>query len=211
MKVYVVDINEFNDLEGFNLISQMRKERMIRYRSLNDRKRSLVAGLLLRYTLKEEHNNIKISRDGKPYLENSNVYFNFSHSKDYVCLNISSKSELGIDIEKIKQYPDRVSERCFNKNEIKWMLKEDNVNHAFFKLWTGKESVMKLFGRGFKMNPKSIDLMPIKKVSRLVEDKEIFLKWIDYDGYLICSSSYVDTDIEFIRLNKLDLLNECYY
>ena len=51
-----------------------------------------------------DYSNISILRNcnGKPYIENSNIYYNISHSNDYVICVFSNRN-VGIDIEKKKK------------------------------------------------------------------------------------------------------------
>ena len=54
---------------------------------------------------------IKYSKTGKPYFKNSVIYFNYSHSKNYIACAISNK-EVGIDIEETNT---NISDKVSNK------------------------------------------------------------------------------------------------
>ncbi len=88
---------------------------------------------------------------GKPYLENVPLYFNLSHSGDYVLCAVSGR-EVGADIQKIQPVdvmklarrffsePEcRTLERCENEQERQWV---------FLRLWTRKEAWGKFTGEG---------------------------------------------------------------
>lgn len=102
---------------------------------------------LLEIALKEEGiTSYKIlkSKNGKPYLENSNIFYNISHKNKMVGLIISN-SEVGLDIE----YVD--TESIKRKSTLKYFFTEKEResitnNEELLTLWTKKESYIKLNG-----------------------------------------------------------------
>lgn len=102
---------------------------------------------LLEIALKEEGiTSYKIlkSKNGKPYLENSNIFYNISHKNKMVGLIISD-SEVGLDIE----YVD--TENIKRKSTLKYFFTEKEResitnNEELLTLWTKKESYIKLNG-----------------------------------------------------------------
>lgn len=102
---------------------------------------------LLEIALKEEGiTSYKIlkSKNGKPYLENSNIFYNISHKNKMVGLIISN-SEVGLDIE----YVD--TENIKRKSTLKYFFTEKEResitnNEELLTLWTKKESYIKLNG-----------------------------------------------------------------
>ena len=54
----------------------------------------------------KEYNVIK-NKYGKPYFEKENIYFNLSHSKEYIAAAFYKK-EIGIDIQDIKPVSERM-------------------------------------------------------------------------------------------------------
>lgn len=102
---------------------------------------------LLEIALKEEGiTSYKIlkSKNGKPYLENSNIFYNISHKNKMVGLIISD-SEVGLDIE----YVD--TENIKRKSTLKYFFTEKEResitnNEGLLTLWTKKESYIKLNG-----------------------------------------------------------------
>lgn len=102
---------------------------------------------LLEIALKEEGiTSYKIlkSKNGKPYLENSNIFYNISHKNKMVGLIISD-SEVGLDIE----YVD--TESIKRKSTLKYFFTEKEResitnNEELLTLWTKKESYIKLNG-----------------------------------------------------------------
>lgn len=102
---------------------------------------------LLEIALKEEGiTSYKIlkSKNGKPYLENNNIFYNISHKNKMVGLIISN-SEVGLDIE----YVD--TENIKRKSTLKYFFTEKEResitnNEELLTLWTKKESYIKLNG-----------------------------------------------------------------
>lgn len=102
---------------------------------------------LLEIALKEEGiTSYKISEsiNGKPYIDNSNIFYNISHKNKMVGLIISD-SEVGLDIE----YVD--TENIKRKSTLKYFFTEKEResitnNEELLTLWTKKESYIKLNG-----------------------------------------------------------------
>lgn len=102
---------------------------------------------LLEIALKEEGiTSYKIlkSKNGKPYLENSNNFYNISHKNKMVGLIISD-SEVGLDIEYID------TESIKRQSTLKYFFTEKEResitnNEELLTLWTKKESYIKLNG-----------------------------------------------------------------
>jgi len=184
-QVYLCNIQEFICFNGLNLVTDSRKESIRAYVRDTDKARCLVSGLLLRRICGiMEDSQLIYGINGKPYLKNSTMYFNISHSDDYVVLAISNR-EIGVDIEKITSFEDRVAFRCFTQQEREWMVHEGG-NEAFFRLWTAKESVMKASGLGFSLPPETFTVLPMDASAHHIAGKTWFLDWIHHDDYIIC-------------------------
>ena len=86
---------------------------------------------------------------GKPYFENSDVFFNISHSNGFtVCA--SGDSCLGIDVEKLRPIPDRdrLATRYFCKEEKDYIEGSADRDTSFWRIWTRKEAYIKYLGMG---------------------------------------------------------------
>lgn len=102
---------------------------------------------LLEIALKEEGiTSCKISKsiNGKPYIDNSNIFYNISHKNKMVGLIISD-SEVGLDIE----YLD--TENIKRESTLKYFFtkkERESItnNEELLTLWTKKESYIKLNG-----------------------------------------------------------------
>lgn len=118
--------------------------------------------LLLAHYCQKEVSSIQIESNflGKPILNDQRVHFNLSHSDDGFCIALSSTSEIGIDLEKIRALDDldQLIEANFTeKEEIYVRAVENRTLERFFQLWTVKESYLKYTGDGVRIDPKTIE------------------------------------------------------
>lgn len=90
---------------------------------------------------------IKINRNGKPYLEDCPYHFNLSHSDGLLLLAVGD-TPVGADIEKITRIRPKVMGTYFSQSEQDRVAKE-GVD-SFFAIWTQKESYVKYTGEGLK-------------------------------------------------------------
>ena len=118
--------------------------------------RRLLGEALVRFALKKcwnltsEDYRIDRGEKGKPFIVGvENVFFNISHSGDYVVCAVSDR-EIGIDIEKRAKARMEVAGRFFKGEEVAQlkMLEEDKQDQLFFNYWSVKESFLKYIGTG---------------------------------------------------------------
>ena len=115
-----------------------------------------VLRLLLSHYLKSEPAKIRIEKNiyDKPFLDKCSlsVFFNVSHSGQYALIAIAS-DEVGIDIERIKSDLDfpSIATRFFHATELAVLnsFATHRRRRAFYRLWTRKESLLKMLGCGF--------------------------------------------------------------
>lgn len=97
---------------------------------------------------------VEFQEKGKPFLPNSNVYFNISNTKGIVVLAMHNKP-VGIDIERLRKPRECIYSRVFCPEEIDFI----NSSEDFIWLWTRKEAVVKLFGGGISMGLTSFSVL----------------------------------------------------
>ncbi len=157
IKVYMTDVSNLPDPKNTPQtmvgLPKERKEKILRYIQPEDRRLSLGAGLLLKYVLLRygvEYKNIRYGENGKPMLDD--IYFNLSHAQDMAVCAVSNKP-VGCDVEKIEKAPMEVAERFFYKKELEYLRKfqAEEQDQEFFRLWTIKESYMKMTGEGMSL------------------------------------------------------------
>ena len=85
------------------------------------------------------------TENGKPQ-SNLPLYFNCSHSGEYVVCAVSEK-DVGVDLERIRPVNPRL-ERTLTEAERRWLanLPSQKRDEGFLRLWTLKESWIKCRG-----------------------------------------------------------------
>ena len=138
------------------------------FRLREDRARSIGAGLLLVYAVRQIHPahplplHVEADSRGKPFLPDiPDFHFNLSHSGKWaVC--VSASHPVGIDIEQIGPPMDDVAQRYFSPAECAHLdaLPAADRPAAFCELWVLKESYMKATGLGFHLPLEQLSIQP---------------------------------------------------
>ncbi len=112
----------------------------------------------IKYILNNYYNiyeyEIYKEKNGKPFLNISNLYISISHSYDCLIIGFSN-CLIGIDIEKVRSCNTRLLDRIINDNEKDYTM---DKNEYLIYLWTRKESYVKMTGEGIKGFFKNIPL-----------------------------------------------------
>ena len=89
--------------------------------------------------------NLEYTEKGKPFIKNSDIGISITHDSNTVALLLAPFSPVGIDMQEITdEYPERVPDRFFSKNERLLISSPSD----FFKIWCKKESYVKMTGDG---------------------------------------------------------------
>lgn len=162
MKVYVNDHINLLDLQNALLsVSAQRREQALRFKHEMGQRLSLAAYLLLKQALHEqegisENPVFGYEEHGKPFiLGHPELYFSLSHCKEAaVC--VLSRRPVGIDVESLGRYRDSVARYAMNVDELKQISRADDREAAFVRLWTMKESYLKMTGEGINDRMKDV-------------------------------------------------------
>ena len=92
-------------------------------------------------------NDILMSEKGKPYIDGSKTFFNISHC-DGLAVCVLSDKPVGVDCESVRKASTAVMKKCFGNNEADYINNCENRNNAFTRIWTLKESYVKMTGDG---------------------------------------------------------------
>lgn len=154
--------DNYEKLDYFtSLLSEDEMEKAANFRFLKDQKqwaisRGILRSLLGMYLgLRPRNIEILYGLWGKPrLLDKLSLYFNVSHSKDYVIYALSSKYEVGIDLEYIDPSIDidtMAPSILSSPQELNYWqtVKKGEKISAFFKLWVCKEAFLKTYGKGW--------------------------------------------------------------
>ena len=122
------------------------------------RKESFLAGraLLQRLIRVDEPNfilpKIDFDKRGKPFFQKrADWYFNISHSQGIIAVSVG-KQEQGLDLEVIRKRPmlELLKRRVLSGSEPEFLKSKtpECADELFFMLWTLRECLLKLSGRG---------------------------------------------------------------
>lgn len=189
LQIYMYDMRKLDDEAEYEKMyeraSKSRQEKALRGRRKEHIGAAAVLDMALReYGLSEKNTELTYGEHGKPYIVNradtdSDIYFNISHSGDYVVCAVSDR-EVGIDIQKIGAAKKNIAERYFTQNEYMHIMNqpdEKSQNELFYRIWALKESFVKAVGTGMSL---AFDSFEIK-----------------IDDYVTVSQSYNDSEYEF--------------
>lgn len=141
--------------KALQLLPKERIEKIERTNQKKNQLQSIYAGLLLEYGLQEKGFSGKRltflkEPDGKPYIaEYPEIFYNLSHSKEYVAL-VMDEQPVGVDVEGLRTGYQKLADRFFAPDEVK-ALQEAWNDECFTELWTRKESYLKATGYGMRM------------------------------------------------------------
>ena len=143
MKTITIYLLHKNEIQAnldvvLSFLDQSRLKKANQLSKEDDRLLSYGGGYLMKKYLPNEE--IKISKNGKPFLEGG-PHFSLSHSHDFVGLCVQEGDEIGLDIEYINIDKTKAIRYVLSGEEAK----VDDVE-SLFKLWTNKESLIKCRG-----------------------------------------------------------------
>lgn len=207
--LYIADISTLPDPKVrpkiMDTLSPERKQRIARCTQEQARRQRLGAGLLLQQVF---HNHevksgaLRLGKYGKPEIEGLN--FNLSHSGNIVACAVS-KETVGCDVEKLREAPPKIGDRFFCEREKQYlrMLAGQQYDREFFRLWTIKESYLKMTGEGlsFPMRRLEIDLKDSVKIIRDGILQPCFVREYIVSGYQVSVCSKEDEFAEMIQVN----------
>ncbi|MCF0168572.1 MAG: 4'-phosphopantetheinyl transferase superfamily protein [Bacteroidales bacterium] len=160
----------FDDIASFSsqdlavalaLVSGQRRDKALMFKFEKDQKLSVIAYLLLMHGLKREYSitsaqEFCYSEREKPSLKNyPEIHFNISHCPKAVACAIAAEP-VGIDVEEMSHYSPDLSEYVHNASENKQIQSLERPQEEFCRLWTVKESILKITGIGLVDDTKDL-------------------------------------------------------
>ena len=175
---------------AFYMMSASRREKCLRLRSENDRRRCIAADMLAREMISAktgiEPCRIRFSEDknGKPFSENADAFFNVAHSGRYVVAAVSRCGNVGIDIECIKPISPSVMRFFCSESDSRFILgdtdataiskiTDSEVLTRFFRVWCFKEAFFKKTGEGIGRHAAAISYSEHEKKELILRDAVI--------------------------------------
>ena len=135
--------------------SEQRRRQALRYRRPADRLASLAAFKLLREALRQEYGideapTLLYDERGKPRIDGRpDIHISLSHCAAAVACAVANRP-VGIDIECLELLDDDTIAATMNEAEQRIITEARNPVEAFLRLWTRKESLLKLTGEGLR-------------------------------------------------------------
>ena len=221
VKLYVADISNLPDSmlnsELLHRLPQQRQQRIHDMKQEKSRKQSMGVGLLLQKVLALYHihdSHVNLDKNGKPVVEG--LEFNLSHSGDLVICAVSDKP-VGCDVEELREAPKGMAERYFSEREQVFVnsFSGDEYNHAFFQIWTMRESYVKMTGEGLRLPFKEYEVVAnedgvlcfegrgesFARVLRDGEEQACCLGTMEWQGYIISICAEDSAQVEVVWEN----------
>lgn len=172
--LYIKDKIDRNLLEIYKkYINKDKTQRINRKYNIKDAQNSILADILLRCVLYSNYNEdiynngIEYNIYGKPFIKNKSIFFNISHSEDFIVIAIDTMP-IGIDIEKIQKIDISISKFYFKKEESEFIysFRENERLERFYEVWTLKESFVKNLGIGLQVDLDSFSVCNKGEIKR---------------------------------------------
>ena len=142
-------------------VSAQRREHILRYKREENQRQSLAAYVLLQRALREEYGIEEppvfvFDEHGKPFLEGyPDIFFSLSHCREAAAC-VVGRTAVGIDVESLDHYNKAVVERVMNDDECREIALSADPQTAFMRLWTMKESFLKMTGAGITTDLRNV-------------------------------------------------------
>lgn len=141
------------------LLSEEERRRAGRFYFARDSRRFTAARAVLRLVLGQYLEcapacvEFAYGASGKPFLRDTTLRFNVSHSADIALVAVADGREVGVDVERVRPQPEmhRIAERVFSAREFAELQSApvEAQNDLFFRLWTQNEARLKASSLGF--------------------------------------------------------------
>jgi 4'-phosphopantetheinyl transferase len=182
IEVYAIKLDEDDHFESrkkelLRNLPEESCEAEMRHKTVKGAQRTLLGELISRKMIgkkigipSQEIHFMKTT-NGKPYLDNSSIKFNVSHSGEWVALAMAN-IDVGIDVEKFRKVNFNIATRFFSieENELLEKLEGADKIKLFFDFWTLKESYLKLLGTGLTKSLSSFSIVRDSKNFKLKEN-----------------------------------------
>ena len=164
-RLWQVDLDATPAPQAVASLSEAEWERARRFVFKRDRNRFIAAHAALRQLLGHhsgqagERLRFVAGRFGKPALASADLHFNLSHSHGTGLVALSTRDELGVDVEIVRPMPDALALAAayFSPAEQAALTACPTAqrDRAFFVCWTRKEACLKAAGVGLGLDTRS--------------------------------------------------------
>ena len=132
-------------------------------------------------------NDFKIitNKYGKPFYENSDIFFSKSHTKELSVAIIDNRC-CGIDIEKIRTFNKLIVNKICSNDEITFLNSVSNKDYYFTLLWVLKEAFLKCIGVGLSIPMEKINFVKDNKINLKLKGFKVEYKTLNKYIIAIC-------------------------
>ena len=218
VKLYVADISSLPDPlsvpEVLQTLPLERQKRIQNMKQEKSRKQSMGVGLLLQKVLALYHmqdSKVYTGEHGKPIVEG--LEFSLAHSGNIVICAVSH-APIGCDVERLRKAPNGVAERYFSDSERGYLshFSGEEYDRAFFRLWTMKESYVKMTGEGLSVPFEAYEVIVDQdnissardccaRVLRNGDMQECHLRFVQLQGYIVSVCAEESEPVEVVMLS----------
>lgn len=126
---------------------------------------------LIRHIFPDSFSSWDYEESGKPFFRNRSENLSFSHSENVYACQISAKMTCGIDIQHYRDKILRVPEKFLNANELNFIrqVTDENKVKTLTAMWSCKEALYKMHGKGFIDYVNLFTIHPFEPVSGVLQ------------------------------------------
>lgn len=184
------------DFKSLDFISFELQKSISNLKNSKVKEQQIVSFLLLKkafdiLNIKLNFNDLDRNSYGKPYIKNSNITFNISHSNDKIILVVSDDKYLGVDIESYDRPNlnlDLLFKKILTKKEQEYVKNSPSFSNAIINIFSIKECYLKAIGTGI------LSIPSLKEIE------------VDYDNSML-----INKENRAIKFHKLNVENYCCY
>lgn len=188
--------------EGLKYLPESRRNAVSQRKQPQARAESLFGELIVRREICKRFgreaalSEFRIGEYGKPYFSgNGSFGFSISHSSGMVLAAVSD-GNVGADIERCDRRSDRLIAKCCTPDEREYLEKSSDKGREFMRLWTRKEALSKLDGRGIAMGFGNVSVL---------NDERIFTA--ERDGFFLSAAAETVPECEIIVCTATEILD----
>ena len=160
--IYVNDrLSAISLPKALSLLPEQRRQKVLAFRHESGQRQSVAAWLLLRQACQEQLGlsdvpPVATGEHGKPFFPTMpDIHFNLSHCREAVACALWCKP-VGIDVEHVRPLHESLARYVLNDEEWQQVRNDSHPDLCFVRLWTMKESLLKLTGEGLHNNLKPL-------------------------------------------------------
>ncbi len=165
-------------------LSEIEKSAFRAFKNEGRQKQWLASRIILSEISENNKLSVGYEKNGSPFIENSQAQISISHTSEYVTVMLSNKHNIGIDIEKIHPRVLKIRHKFMSDTENIFIEKHKNLAESLILIWSAKEALFKMYGKGNLDFAKNIEIKPFGN-----QDKGELIGSINKNG--ICSKHHL--------------------